>query len=107
MAELMAVHDEFDILRRFRQLNMQNLLYLQAEITHLEDELSEITKRDLRHPGRPYHAKDWWSLANGEEDVDREQWSKIVEIREKLDMYSTSPNEEGRNGRIRTEPIAV
>jgi hypothetical protein len=41
VAHLMGTHGEFGIFRRFQTLNMQNLLYLQAEITHLEAELRQ------------------------------------------------------------------
>lgn len=88
VANLMATRDEFAILRRFRSLNMQNLLYLQAEIMNLENELMKLASRDLEQPGRKFHDKDWWSLANGLEDGDRDQWEKILELREKLEAYS-------------------
>jgi len=98
VAELMASHDEFAILRRFRSLNMQNLLYLQAELISLGAELAELARQDSQHPERPYHSKDWWSLANGLEEEDREQWEKVLEIREKLDIYSASkPSSRGFN----------
>lgn len=88
LAALMGSLDEFAIFRRFRSLNMQNILYLQAEIMHLEEELLELSKRDVIHPSRTYHHKDWWSLANGEEAADQDQWKKVLEIREKLKVYS-------------------
>ena len=90
VAELMATHPEFAILRRFKALNMQTLLYLQAEITHLEADLHEIAMRDIRHSNRENYAYDWWSLSGGvggQED-DTEQWDKILAIREKLEKYS-------------------
>lgn len=88
VADLMARHDEFAIVRRFRSLNMQNVLYLQAEVLHLEEELTDLTLRDRAHPDRPYHSKDWWSLANGEGKGDRDQWAKILQLREMLSLYS-------------------
>lgn len=88
VADFMARHDEFAIVRRFRSLNMQNVLYLQAEVLHLEEELTDLTLRDRAHPGRPYHSKDWWSLANGEGKGDRDQWAKILQLREMLSLYS-------------------
>jgi hypothetical protein len=88
VAQLMACQDEFAILRRFKALNLQNLLYLQAEITHLEAELAELAHRDLRHSSREYFNKDWWSLSQGEDEEDREQWKKFEELRAKLEIYS-------------------
>jgi hypothetical protein len=39
LASLMGAHPEVAVFRRFGALNAQNLLYLQAELTHLELEL--------------------------------------------------------------------
>jgi hypothetical protein len=88
VAQLMGLHDEFAILRRFQAMNMQNLLYQQAEITHLEAELRDLARRDARHTGRENHAHDWWSLSQGDGEGDREQWELISEIREKIEKYS-------------------
>ena len=88
IADLMGSHTEFAIFRRFRSLNMQNLLYLQAEIIHLEEELVELALRDARHPGRGSYSKDWWSLARGTDHGDQDQWGMILELRGKLDAYS-------------------
>jgi len=88
LARLMGSQDEFAILRSFRSLNMQNLLYLQAELTHLETELKELVERDAAHLNRQFHVKDWWSLSQGDEEEDTEQWTKFLEIRDKLEKYS-------------------
>jgi hypothetical protein len=88
VAQLMATQEEFAILRRFRVINMQRLLYLQAEISHLEAELYQLAKRDETHAKRQYHAKDWWSLSQGGGEEDLEQWHKFLELSEKLEQYS-------------------
>jgi hypothetical protein len=88
VAHLMGSQEEFAILRRFRVLNMQRLLYLQAEILHLEAEAAQLAARDSVHQDRQFHAKDWWSLSQGDEAEDLEQWRKILELNEKLDQYS-------------------
>lgn len=92
VAQLMASQEEFSILRRFRVLNMQRLLYLQAEITHLEAELGQLAKRDAAHEERGFHSHDWWSLSQGGEGEDLEQWEKVLELGEKLDRYSKNSN---------------
>ncbi|KAH8891451.1 hypothetical protein GQ53DRAFT_648698 [Thozetella sp. PMI_491] len=100
VAELMAAHDEFAILRRFRSLNMQNLLYRQAEIIHLEERLLELAARDSQHPDRPYHGRDWWSLANGLEQEDCEQWEAIAVLRQKLEDYNDSVLKQAQMSRL-------
>lgn len=67
---------------------MQRLLYLQAEITHLESEVKQLAERDALHDERTFHAKDWWSLSQGGEEEDLEQWHKFSELSEKLELYS-------------------
>jgi hypothetical protein len=88
VAQLMGNQEEFAILRRFRVLNMQKLLYQQAEIIHLEDEINQLAKRDSSHGERQFHAKDWWSLSQGGEGEDLEQWYKFLELSGKLEQYS-------------------
>lgn len=100
VAELMSTHDEFAILRRFRHLNMKNLLYLQAEIAHLEEETQELAERDSIDPESRFHGKDWWSLANGEEESNQEQWEKVLQLREKLDIYNEAILKQARLTRL-------
>ncbi|MAD83731.1 MAG: hypothetical protein CL912_12285 [Deltaproteobacteria bacterium] len=88
VAHLMARQKETAILRRFRKLNLQRLLYLQAEITHLEYEVKQLAERDSAHEDRIYHAKDWWSLSQAGEREDTEQWRVFSELSGKLDLYS-------------------
>ncbi|KAK7985822.1 hypothetical protein PG988_003444, partial [Apiospora saccharicola] len=93
ISQLMGCQDTCAIYRRFRRLNSLNLLYLQAELTHLEEELESIVKRDAADPERRFHAKDWWSLSqHNDEDEDdddaAEQWEKVLEIRKKLKQYN-------------------
>jgi hypothetical protein len=88
LAHLMATKEEFAILRRFRVLNMQSLLYLQADIAHDEAELIELASRDSRNNDGQFQMKDWWSLSQGSEEHGTEQWEKVLEIRDKLEKYS-------------------
>lgn len=88
VAGLMARYDEFAILRGFKALNLQNLLYAQAEIIHLEDTLKRLVNADAAHPDREFHAKDWWALAHGEDKEGKAQWRQIRKIRRKLAKYS-------------------
>jgi hypothetical protein len=89
IAELMGRHPELAIIRKFKTANLQNLLYLQAEITYLEEELRQIEIRDIRH-GQPREnfQHDWWYLANTDTAEDNQQWTKALELRNKLGQYS-------------------
>jgi len=88
IAQLMGEHSEFAIFRRFRALNMQDMLYLQAEITHLEAELRKFEQDNSSHSGRQNHSHDWWSMASGEGEGGTAQWELVQEIRAKLEKYS-------------------
>lgn len=88
VAELMATYDELSILRGFKALNLQNLLYLQAEILHLAEALNLRVQKDKACPARQDHTMDWWSLSHGEDDESRKQWELVLEIQEKLEVYS-------------------
>lgn len=78
--------------RQFGTLNIQNLLYMQAELVQLEAELQCIAREDAqsddpdRQNFRYSHLKLQKSLEEG--DGDDIQWRKILEIREKLENYS-------------------
>ncbi|KAL1850147.1 hypothetical protein Daus18300_013015 [Diaporthe australafricana] len=88
VAHLMAKYNEFAILRRFKTLNNQVLLYSQAEIVHLEERLHRLVDRDAAHPDRNFYSKDWWTLSHGHDEESREQWHAIRKIRKKLDKYN-------------------
>lgn len=90
VAHLMAQYEEFAILKRFKALNYQILLYQQAEITCLQEDLEKLAERDATDPTRQHYAKDWWALAHTETQQEGgEQWCKVQQIRQKLDEYST------------------
>jgi hypothetical protein len=88
VAGLISNFPELANFRRFQTLNIQNLLYMQAEITHLECDLKELATEDLRSGKNLDHHYDWWSLAHDESESARQQWQLIQEIRSKLEKYS-------------------
>ncbi|KAF2195547.1 hypothetical protein K469DRAFT_616292 [Zopfia rhizophila CBS 207.26] len=88
IAALMGTHPEFAIVRSFRALNIQNMLYLQAEITHLEAQLRRLVEDDFASGNRPHHAHDWWTLSQRDEVDDASQWEAVLKIREKLEKYN-------------------
>jgi hypothetical protein len=89
IAHLMGRHTELGIFRRFGALNFQNLLYLQAKLTRLENDLKQLVQRDQAHPDREFYSKDWWSLARTKgNDPNKRQWKKVLQIRKTLREYS-------------------
>jgi hypothetical protein len=90
LAGQMGNFPETAILRRFSNLNSQNLLYLQAEIIHLENKLRKLETVNSQAEGgkKLSYAKDWYWLNNSVNEGDGAQWNTMLEIREKLKEYS-------------------
>ena len=96
LASLMGSNPEVAILRRFSALNAQNLLYLQAELVDLEEDLRAIAAEDntSEDPDRVIYSRDWYTLSRSKnhtadnKDAGR-QWQIILSIREKLREYSS------------------
>jgi hypothetical protein len=86
IANVMALHPELAIFRRFGVLNMQRALHLQAELMHLEEELERQVAVDLAE--NPLYAKDWWSLSRSSDNGDEKQLRKLFEVGAKLKEYS-------------------
>ena len=94
LASLMGAHPEVAIFRRFGTSNALNLLYLQAEITALESDLRTYTTADdsSSDPNRAIHSRDWYTLSQSSNtggDVGM-QWQTVIQLREKLNEYSSS-----------------
>lgn len=91
VGKLMATYDQLAILRGFKSLSYQSLLYRQAEIIHLQEDLEKLIQRDSAHPNRSLYSKDWWRLAHTcASDEDQEQWKLWQRLNQKLDEYSKS-----------------
>lgn len=91
LSEFMGLWPEVSIFRRFGALSAQNLLFLQAEIAHLERELKVIREREeKREDERGLLAqRSWFELSQASEDGEYcPQWTIIQEIRSKLSEYS-------------------
>lgn len=93
IADLMSHDTGLAIFRRFGALNMQQLLYLQAELVQLEAELREQSEFDHQHQNDPFKhsfARSWIALKDSaDEEETGHQWKKICEIQGKLQKYST------------------
>ena len=76
------------IFRRFGDLNLQNLLYLQSELSVLIEDYRYTAREDSKSedPERKQFSKEWTKLAGSESCP--QQWQKWLEIRSKLEQYS-------------------
>ncbi|KAK6952447.1 hypothetical protein Daesc_006984 [Daldinia eschscholtzii] len=86
IAKSMSDSSDLTSFRNFSALNYQNILYLQAELTHLEDlwrkrewEIEHSSDKDKRE--RSPH--DWAELQK-----DEEAWTQFVQLRSKLKEYN-------------------
>ena len=96
LSTFMASWPDVAIFRRFGALNAQNLLFLQAEITHLERELEVIRRQnELNNDEKGLHGdRNWFELSQESEDGEpHPQWVVIQDIREKLKEYSRCARE--------------
>lgn len=101
----MGAYPEVAIIRRFAALNTQNILYLQAELHHLELRLHRYEREDQNSGEREKmdRAVDWFKLRYSEDDKPMEnlaadeiqpadlvnkRWATLMEIRKKLKEYS-------------------
>ncbi|KAL8767082.1 MAG: hypothetical protein Q9209_006309 [Squamulea sp. 1 TL-2023] len=90
LAHLMADYGEAGMVRRFDALNIKNILYLQAELVHLEDELAQTEIRD-NTSGDPERAELRFSVYKLKESAYAEnnhQWQIYLECRKKLKEYN-------------------
>lgn len=82
------------IFRRFGTLNVQNILFLQAELAYLEDQLDQIRREEqtsdsTSEKSRRDTLQSFYSLSQEDEDgLYSEQYEKMIQIREKLREYS-------------------
>lgn len=91
IAGFMGEHLESAMIERFSDINLQNILYLQAEIHGLREDLRKLeaqtTTRGLEeHKNFPL---DWYTLAHTEENNHtNEQWQKVLQLRPRLREYN-------------------
>lgn len=92
LAWRMSAYPEFAIVRRFRALHLQNILYLQAELVELESQLRAREQENVRSEDRTkyFSARDWFTLSTDrpEEDGTVTQWDLFLQLRAKLREYS-------------------
>ncbi len=88
----MGQYQDCAIIRRFSSLNSQNLLYLQAELVHLEKKLRALEARDYasQEGHRRNYSRDWYWLNRSVSEGDGEQLQAVLDIRAILKEYSKS-----------------
>lgn len=86
LANFMAVDEVFCIFRKFEDLSIRNLLYLQDEICELEEKLQTLDQADLhcRNDVRLY------SLHSRRHDQNQERKMMMQDIDKKLYNYRKS-----------------
>ncbi|KAJ0160264.1 hypothetical protein CTA2_8266 [Colletotrichum tanaceti] len=90
LAKLFAEAQEVAIFRKFDQLNMFNLLRLQAEIHELEEDLREIRAedRDSNDSNRRSYGLNFRVMRENAQDGDSEQLEILAKIGLKLNEYN-------------------
>lgn len=90
VATLMGEYPEMAMVRRFRGLNARNLLYLQAELVHIEKELLRCEKADANNKEEPMNmfSTNFFFLQKSANQAENKQWKLIEQMREKLKEYS-------------------
>lgn len=95
IASFMGRHPKSVQVLRFSDINLQNILYLQAEIYGLREDLRKIeaesqnsSSDDLKN-----FALDWYTLASTQDNdgSTNKQWQKVVQLRGLLKEYSIGP----------------
>ena len=94
LARFMGKHPEAAQVSRFSDLNLQNILYLQAEIHGLSDDLRKVEAQNQlsTSPDAKNFVLDWYTLANSEDEngcINR-QWQIFSSLRPLLKEYSRS-----------------
>jgi hypothetical protein len=83
VAALMSKEQDYAVFRKFTALNARNLLYLQAEITHLEQRLHEIDEALKASDDGKAVLSSWLKYVE-----DRDRMTLIRDIRQLLTEYS-------------------
>jgi hypothetical protein len=79
----MEVLPQIAIFRRFGALGARILLYMQAELSMLEERLWEVEKRDSesKQGKESSYCHDWYWLASPDSAMTPEQWRLVSQIK--------------------------
>ena len=77
------------ILKQFRKSALRDILYLQAQLVHLETEYERVAEEDRssEDPIKRFHDIDWFTLSCPENGLHCEQWTLALQIRSMLKQY--------------------
>ncbi|KAH8589305.1 hypothetical protein B0O99DRAFT_692540 [Bisporella sp. PMI_857] len=90
LATFMASEGRYTMFRQFQELACQDLLHRQSELVHLENELRRIIMYDYesgRKDEEKLYCLDWRKLSTSAQRSQSKQWSKLLEIRDRLHQY--------------------
>jgi hypothetical protein len=79
------LHSGMGVFKRFSKLNTLDLLYMQAELMNLEQELKVLVYIDHANPASYNFAKRVRDMKAAPSSM---QWQKVLEIRGLLKIYS-------------------
>jgi hypothetical protein len=90
LSEWMGLKPETLIFRKFVALNARMLLYMQAELVELEEQLRSREKKDSNNAEGNHmrYATNFWYLRLSHKDGDTTQLELIRKIQDKLKEYS-------------------
>jgi hypothetical protein len=100
IASFMSRHDESAQVLRFSDIALQNILYLQAEINGLRQDLRTLEALNQVSPASEDHKSfpfDWYTLANtpGVNGKPNDLYTKVLQLRSLLSEYRTSSPTDG------------
>jgi hypothetical protein len=87
------VNEQYTIFRQFKSSASRDLLFLQAELAHLEEEFVALSGRDKVVEGEEeLYDRNWYLLSTSKNrGCGGEQWEKALQIRMKLREYCPKP----------------
>ncbi|KAK4949757.1 hypothetical protein LTR10_011599 [Elasticomyces elasticus] len=91
ISHFMSEHAESTMVHRFSDINLQNILYLQAEIHGLRKDLRAIEEQNQNSSSEDVKQfpLDWYTLACTLENGKRnKQWEKVLHLRPLLKEYN-------------------
>lgn len=86
IAKRMSLGSDLSAVRQFSELNYRNILYLQAELTHLEDEWAKLEQAMTNDPDPNKREKIPFDWAKRQEE--KAVWQQFEKMRKKLKEYS-------------------